>query len=107
MKIRSFLAISLLTVLLLVSCAPAEAPAPAQPEVQASPAAPMTEEPQAPPPAETEAPVIATEVPPTEAPAVEAEPEFVPRGPDLEATNPATVNLTSGELQLVEFFRFT
>ncbi len=29
------------------------------------------------------------------------------RGPDLEATDPATVNLASGGLQLVEFFRFT
>ncbi len=29
------------------------------------------------------------------------------RGPNLEATNPATVNLASGQLQLVEFFRFT
>ena len=29
------------------------------------------------------------------------------RGPDLEATDPTTVNLASGQLQLVEFFRFT
>jgi hypothetical protein len=29
------------------------------------------------------------------------------RGPDLEATDPATVSLASGGLQLVEFFRFT
>jgi hypothetical protein len=29
------------------------------------------------------------------------------RGPDLEATDPSTVNLASGQLQLVEFFRFT
>jgi hypothetical protein len=29
------------------------------------------------------------------------------RGPNLEATDPATVNLASGQLQLVEFFRFT
>lgn len=29
------------------------------------------------------------------------------RGPKLEATNPTTVNLASGGLQLVEFFRFT
>ena len=35
------------------------------------------------------------------------EPEFVPRGPDLEATDPATVSLAVGDLQLVEFFRFT
>jgi hypothetical protein len=29
------------------------------------------------------------------------------RGPNLEATDPATVALSSGQLQLVEFFRFT
>ncbi|MHB8778125.1 MAG: hypothetical protein ACYC6R_10235 [Anaerolineales bacterium] len=29
------------------------------------------------------------------------------RGPNLEATDPATVALASGQLQLVEFFRFT
>jgi hypothetical protein len=29
------------------------------------------------------------------------------RGPNLEATDPATVSLASGQLQLVEFFRFT
>lgn len=29
------------------------------------------------------------------------------RGPNLEATDPATVSLAAGQLQLVEFFRFT
>jgi hypothetical protein len=29
------------------------------------------------------------------------------RGPDLEATDPSTVSLASGQLHLVEFFRFT
>jgi hypothetical protein len=29
------------------------------------------------------------------------------RGPNLEATDPTTVRLASGQLQLVEFFRFT
>lgn len=29
------------------------------------------------------------------------------RGPELHATDPATVNLAAGQLQLVEFFRFT
>ncbi len=29
------------------------------------------------------------------------------RGPDLAATDPSTVSLASGQLQLVEFFRFT
>ncbi|MBI5932582.1 MAG: hypothetical protein HY867_02650, partial [Chloroflexi bacterium] len=29
------------------------------------------------------------------------------RGPELHATDPTTVKLASGQLQLVEFFRFT
>jgi hypothetical protein len=29
------------------------------------------------------------------------------RGPELEATDPTTVSLASGQLQFVEFFRFT
>jgi hypothetical protein len=40
---------------------------------------------------------------PTEIPQVVA----TSRGPDLEATDPSTVSLASGDLQLVEFFRFT
>src|SRR5215207_3947871 len=39
-----------------------------------------------------------------------AEPTALPvatsRGPELHATDPATVSLASGQLQLVEFFRF-
>jgi hypothetical protein len=38
---------------------------------------------------------------------METAPVVTPRGPDLVATDPATVNLASGQLQLVEFFRFT
>jgi len=39
--------------------------------------------------------------------AAEVLPVATSRGPNLEATNPATVNLASGQLHLVEFFRFT
>ena len=39
--------------------------------------------------------------------AVEDQPIATSRGPDLEATDPTTVALASGGLQLVEFFRFT
>ena len=38
---------------------------------------------------------------------VEVQPVATSRGPDLEATDPMTVALASGSLQLVEFFRFT
>ena len=103
MKTRSFFALSLLAVLLLVSCAPADVPALAEPQAPAQPTEPVVEE----PPTEV-APVVApTEVPPTEAAAPAPEPVFVSRGPDLEATEPSTVSLAAGDLQLVEFFRFT
>lgn len=67
------------------------------------------------PPAATQPP---TAISPTEtapAPTLElsapaeatALPVATSRGPDLHATDPATVNLASGGLQFIEFFRFT
>jgi hypothetical protein len=47
-----------------------------------------------------------TEIP-TEAIAPTAIPVATSRGPNLEATDPTTVDLASGQLQFVEFFRFT
>ena len=58
--------------------------------------------------ADLSAPTVVPEktvVPPTQV--VEVQAVATSRGPDLEATDPATVNLVSGQLQLVEFFRFT
>jgi len=66
----------------------------------------------------TPAPAAATQLPTGSAPTLEpatqpaaAEPTALPaapsRGPDLHATDPATVSLASGGLQFVEFFRFT
>jgi len=103
MRFRSIITLSLLTGLLVVGCAPATVPEPAQP------AMPVTEEPQQAPPAPTAtlAPPAATEPAPTEMPSVEPQAVATSRGPNLEATDPATVSLASGELQLVEFFRFT
>ena len=40
-------------------------------------------------------------------PPVDAQPIATSRGPALHATDPTTVSLASGGLQLVEFFRFT
>jgi hypothetical protein len=83
MKPRFFFpALGLVAVLLAVSCAPAATAAPTQASVPA-----------------TAAPVDSS------APAVQA--VATSRGPNLEATDPATVSLASGQLQLVEFFRFT
>ena len=44
---------------------------------------------------------------PTEIPAPTPFPVATSRGPDLHATDPTTVDLASGQLQFVEFFRFT
>ena len=44
---------------------------------------------------------------PTEASAPTPLPIATSRGPDLHATDPATVSLASGQVQFVEFFRFT
>lgn len=91
-----FWTVSLVAVILIASCAPA---APAEPETaipvdQISPTATAI-------PA-TEAVTVDT---PTEAPTIQA--VATSRGPNLEATDPTTVSLASGQLQLVEFFRFT
>ena len=48
-----------------------------------------------------------TEAIPTESVVPTALPVATSRGPDLHATDPLTVSLASGQLQLVEFFRFT
>jgi hypothetical protein len=103
LPLRGLCRTSLLAVILLTGCAQAAAPTPAQTE------APVTGPPAEPSPlpAATLPSVAATEVAPTEAPPEEPQPVATSRGPDLEATDPATVSLASGELQLVEFFRFT
>ena len=58
-------------------------------------------------PADLSAPTLleATTSSPTQG--VEIQAIATSRGPNLEATDPTTVNLASGQLQLVEFFRFT
>jgi hypothetical protein len=93
----SMLALSLVIALLAVSCAPAATTETTFPE-QAAPvdSAPATE---AVVPAVEPTAVVLTD--PTELP------PFVPHGDSLVATDPTTVSLASGGLQLVEFFRFT
>lgn len=97
MKFRFFfLTLSLVAVLLVVSC---------------SPTSPTQDTVVFPPTVSDIAPAQVTEstVPSVEAatqiPAVQ--PIATSRGPDLHATDPSTVLLASGQLQLVEFFRFT
>lgn len=92
----SGLALGLVAVLLTVSCASSSSTESAPlPEVSI-----VTEPPNVESPASGEAPAAVTE-----APAIQ--PVVTPRGDALEATDPATVSLASGGLQLVEFFRFT
>ncbi|HEY5730644.1 MAG TPA: hypothetical protein VIS72_11370 [Anaerolineales bacterium] len=106
-KTRFISTVSLL-LLLLASCAPAavtQAPIIDQPSVQ-EPAPPVAAEPSATPfaPADQSTEDIPT---PTEAVVSDPLPVATSRGPDLHATDPNTVSLASGQLQFVEFFRFT
>ncbi len=99
MKTRLLASLILLAVF-AAACAPATSTvAPAQPGV-VDPNAnlPSAVSPDASPQATTI---------PTDALAPTALPVATSRGPDLHATDPATVSLASGQLQLVEFFRFT
>ena len=90
----------LLLALLLASCAPA-----AVTDAPTQPAAPVAAvEPSATPAPQGEAPAVE---PTSEAAAPAPLPVATSRGPDLHATDPGTVNLASGQLQFVEFFRFT
>ena len=96
----SFLTVVLVAVFAASACAPAAAtnPSPAA-ELPTATTAPVAEaiptatgEVAAPVPTQTVAEVL---------------PVATSRGPNLEATDPTTVNLAAGQLQLVEFFRFT
>ena len=117
MRLRSILTIgpltllraSLLAVILLVGCAPAIAPAPTQPAVPVQPTATAAElsVETSMPPTEVQPTATVSEALPTDAATEVPQPIATSRGPELEATDPATVSLNSGELQLVEFFRFT
>ena len=81
---------TLIAVLGVSSCAPVASPAANRSDVPVS--ATVT-------PADSAIPV-ATEIIPIQA-------EATSRGTNLEATDPSLVNLAAGQLQLVEFFRFT
>jgi hypothetical protein len=92
-----FLTVSLVTAIGLSSCAPAVTTVPTTAAVAPIPATVTPAELPAAPEATTSAPTQPAEV----------QAVATSRGPNLEATDPATVALASGQLQLVEFFRFT
>lgn len=99
MKTRLFLTLSLFAVLLVAACASETPVAPAQPDapvIVESSATPLVDVPSA-----------TVEAVPTESLAPTALPIATSRGPELHATDPTTVSLASGQLQFVEFFRFT
>ena len=104
MRLRSIIAFSLLTVILLVGCAPTSVTVTNPPEIPVGnepTVAPLSTATMAQPEqASTDRPATSTS---TEVPQVVA----TSRGPDLEATDPSTVSLKSGGLHFVEFFRFT
>jgi hypothetical protein len=89
--------LGLVAVILLTACARAATPAAPTVEPGSTAAATATQ-----PPAATQAAASPTATS-SEIPAAVA----TSRGPELEATDPTTVSLASGELQFVEFFRFT
>ena len=95
MRIRIFLCL-FLTAFLAAACA-SETPTPPS---AASPALPSATAPPA-------LKASTTAAAPTEALSPSPLPLATSRGPELHATDPATVSLASGGLQFVEFFRFT
>lgn len=108
MKLKLNVTILLSLVFVLSACGSAGNPPQTEdPDVTPLPAASesplITEQPSV--PFATEPPIVSTK----ESAPTEDVPPPAPtsRGPDLEATDPSTVILASGNLQLVEFFRFT
>jgi hypothetical protein len=109
MKLRSLLTIGLMAVVVLISCAPVASPTPGQPVKTVQPTLQKSQQTVPPSPSATAVQSQATlaEIQPTQAPSEAPQIVATSRGPDLEAADPATVSMASGELQLVEFFRFT
>ena len=100
-QVSIILRTSLLAVL-LASCAPQAATEtssaqPTAPAVVVQPSATLL----------VDIPSPTPEAVPTVALTSPALPVATSRGPDLEATDPSTVSLASGQIQFVEFFRFT
>ena len=101
MRTRLFSTLSLLAVL-LIACASSNATEPSSaqptaPEVVIQPSETLVLEPPSP----------TAEMALTETVSSTAVPVATSRGPELEATDPLTVSLASGQIQFVEFFRFT
>lgn len=98
-KIRLLITLSLLAVL-FAACAPNATPLPVVQPVAVQPSITL-------PPA---TPTLESLAQPTAVPTQDLAPTPYPiatsRGPHLEATDPKTVKMASGNLQFVEFFEF-
>lgn len=105
MKLRLFLTLCMLTVL-ISACAPAtNTVVPASIATEQSTFAPSATSSVEFTPATDLTATYTTELL-SATPPSDAHPVATSRGPNLEATDPATVNLASGGLQFVEFFEF-
>lgn len=102
---KTLATLGLLTAILLAACTPSAAP-PAPTEVVEEAPASSGIEVEAPTEAEPTTAPAAVVAEATESPTEEPLPVATSRGDSLIATDPATVNLASGEPQLVEFFAF-
>ena len=96
---KHFIPNAMLILILLAACGP-------EFSATISPAA-VTELPAALPTATLAAPTLEPTLQPAPSEEATVLPVATSRGPNLEATDPATVSLASGGLQFVEFFRFT
>ena len=101
MKPRLFLTFSLLAVFIISACASNATATQAVVEPSATALA-VVSSPVDPTATQDLAEDVSSATPP-----VDAQPAATSRGPELHATDPTTVSLASGQLQFVEFFRFT
>jgi uncharacterized membrane protein len=95
----------ILFAVLLGACAPASTSANPPAAATQAPIQPSATSPAADPTSEGPTQSVLSE--PTEASPATPLPAATSRGPELHATDPSTVSLASGQVQFVEFFRFT
>ena len=101
MKTRFFLTFSLLAVFIIPACASSATAT--QAVVKPSETALAIGS----PPVDLNATQVSSEGLSSATQPVDVQPIATSRGPELHATDPMTVSLASGQIQFVEFFRFT
>ena len=101
MKPRLFLTFGLLAVFIIPACASNATATQTVVEPSTTMLAVVS------PPIDPPATQGSTESLPSATPPVDVQPAATSRGPELHATDPTTVSLASGQIQFIEFFRFT